>query len=179
MKILKIVLIVLATLIAVPLVVAAIAKKDYSVERSVTINKPRAQVFAFVKLLKNQDQFSKWASMDPAMKKTYTGTDGTIGFISAWDSQDPNVGVGEQEIKGITEGERLDFELRFKKPFEATDKAYMITESAGEKATLVKWGFNGHMKYPMNLMLLFMDFDKMLGSDLQTGLDNLKRVLEK
>jgi len=35
------------------------------------------------------------------------------------------------------------------------------------------------MKYPMNLMFLFMDFDKMLGDDLQTGLDNLKTVLEK
>jgi hypothetical protein len=35
------------------------------------------------------------------------------------------------------------------------------------------------MPYPMNLMLLFMDMDGMLGKDLQQGLDNLKGVLEK
>jgi hypothetical protein len=35
------------------------------------------------------------------------------------------------------------------------------------------------MAYPMNLMLVFMDMDAMLGKDLQTGLNNLKAVLEK
>jgi hypothetical protein len=39
--------------------------------------------------------------MDPNMKKTYTGTDAEVGFISAWESTDKNVGVGEQEIKKI------------------------------------------------------------------------------
>lgn len=31
----------------------------------------------------------------------------------------------------------------------------------------------------MNLMLLFMDMDKMLGPDLEKGLEKLKIVLEK
>lgn len=110
MKILKIVLIVVAVLIAVPLVTALFVKKDYGVEREITISKPKQQVFDYIKLLKNQDNFSKWAMMDPNTKKTYTGEDGTVGFVSAWESE--ITGVGEQEIKKITDGERLDFELR-------------------------------------------------------------------
>jgi uncharacterized protein YndB with AHSA1/START domain len=179
MKILKIVLIGIAAIIALALIVAAFTKKDYAVVREITINKPKQEVFDYVKFLKNQDNYSKWAMMDPNMKKTYTGTDGTVGFVSAWDSQEKNVGAGEQEIKGITNGERIDFELRFKRPFEATDYAYMTTEDAGNNQTKVKWGFNGKMKYPMNLMLLCMDMDKMLGKDLDTGLSNLKSILEK
>jgi hypothetical protein len=35
------------------------------------------------------------------------------------------------------------------------------------------------MPYPMNLMLLCMNMDKMIGKDLETGLTNLKGVLEK
>jgi hypothetical protein len=35
------------------------------------------------------------------------------------------------------------------------------------------------MKYPMNLMLLFMNMEKMVGGDLDKGLQNLKSVLEK
>jgi hypothetical protein len=35
------------------------------------------------------------------------------------------------------------------------------------------------MKYPMNLTLLFMDMDTMLGKDLSGGLSNLKALLEK
>ena len=117
--------------------------------------------------------------MDPNMKKDYRGTDGTVGFVSAWESQADSVGKGEQEIKKITEGERIDFELRFEKPFEATDFAYMTTESLDSSQTKVKWGFNGKMPYPMNLMCLFMDMDAMLCPDLAKGLSNLKGILEK
>jgi hypothetical protein len=113
------------------------------------------------------------------MKKTYTGTDGTVGFISAWESDTSDVGAGAQQIKKIAEGVRLDFEIRFKKPFEATDYAYMITESVSDAKTKVKWGFKGSMPYPMNLMLVFMNMEKMLAPDLQNGLENLKGILEK
>ncbi|PWV53505.1 SRPBCC family protein [Chitinophaga sp. S165] len=179
MKVLKKILLVIVVLVVILLIVAAFTKKRYAVEREIVINKPKQEVFDYVKLLKNQDNYSKWAMMDPAMKKTYTGTDGTVGFISAWESDKKDVGKGEQEIKKITEGERLDFELRFIKPFEATEHAYMLTEAASPASTKVKWGFDGHMNYPMNLMLLCMDFEKMIGDDLQTGLNNLKTNLEK
>jgi hypothetical protein len=113
------------------------------------------------------------------MKKSYKGTDGTVGFISRWESNKKEVGWGEQEIKKITEGERIDFELRFIKPFEATEPAYMTTEAVNENQTKVVWGFSGHMNYPMNLMLLFMDMEEMIGGDLETGLNDLKTILEQ
>lgn len=178
MKILKTILIAVGILIAVPLIVAIFVKKDYEVEREITIDKPKEEVFDYVKFLKNQDNYSKWATMDPDMKKTYRGTDGIVGFVSAWESDNKDVGKGEQEIKKITDGERIDFELRFFEPFESTEPAYMTTESVSENQTKVKWGFSGHMDYPMNIMMLFMDFEKMIGDDLDTGLKNLKAVLE-
>jgi uncharacterized protein YndB with AHSA1/START domain len=179
MKILKRVLLVIAIIIAIPLIVALFVKKDYAVEREIIINKPKQEVFDYIKQLKNQDNYAKWNMMDPAMKRTYTGTDGTVGFIAGWDSENPDVGKGEQEIKQITEGEKIDFELRFKKPFEATNAAYMTTEAVGEGQTKVKWGFNGHMPYPMNFMCVFMNMDEMIGADFSTGLTNLKTILEK
>lgn len=179
MKIFKKILIAVGILIAIALITALFVKKDYAVEREITINKPKQEVFDYIKYLKNQDHYSKWAMMDPEMKKTYRGTDGTVGFVSTWESDNKEVGTGEQEIKKITEGEQIDFELRFFKPFEANEAAYMKTEAVSENQTLVKWGFNGHMDYPMNLFLLFMNFDKMIGGDLETGLSRLKIELEK
>ena len=111
------------------------------------------------------------------MKKNYTGTDGTVGFVSAWESDNKDVGKGEQEIMGITEGQRIDYELRFKEPFESKGGAYMTTADAGG-ATKVEWGFEGNMAYPMNIMMLFMDMEKALGPSLAEGLDNLKKELE-
>jgi len=179
MNVLKKIVIVLAILFAIPLVVALFVKKDYGVEKEIIIDKPKQEVFDYIRFLKNQDNFSKWATMDPNMKKTYRGTDGTVGFVSAWESDNSDVGNGEQEIIKITEGERIDFELRFMKSFESTESAYMTTESVSENQTKVKWGFSGHMKYPMNLMMLFMNFEKMIGDDLQAGLNKLKTELEK
>ena len=179
MKTLKKILIVLVIIIAIPLIIALFVKKDYAVEREVTIDKPKQEVFEYVKFVKNQDNYSVWANKDPNMKKEYKGTDGTVGFISAWDSENKEVGKGEQEIINIAEGERVDMKLRFKKPFEAQDDAYLITDAVGENQTKVKWGFKGAFPYPMNLMGLFMDMDKTVGKDLETGLVNLKSILEK
>ncbi len=174
MKILKRVLVVLAV-IALVLVAALLIKKDYAVEREITINKPKSEVFRYIKYLKNQDNYSKWSMMDPDMKRSYRGTDGEVGFVSRWESASDSVGVGEQEILKITEGERLDFELRFEKPFEAKEQVYMTVTAVNDNQTKVVWGFKGQMNY---LMCLFMDMEKIIGSDLQTGLERLKQVLE-
>lgn len=179
MNIIKKILLGLFGIIVLALLIALFLPKEYAVEREITINKPKDSVFNYIKYLKNQDNFSVWSSKDPAMKKTFTGTDGTVGAIASWDSKDKNVGVGEQEIKKIVEGKRIDFELRFKVPFESTDNAYMITEAISANQTNVKWGFEGKMPYPMNLMLPIMNMEEMLGKDLQDGLNNLKAVLEQ
>ena len=118
MKIVKRILIGVAILMAVPLIVGLFVRTDFAVEREVIINKPKNDVFNYVKHLKNHDNFSKWATMDPQMKKDYRGTDGTVGFVSAWDSDNQDVGKGEQEIKRITEGERIDVEIRMRSPFQ-------------------------------------------------------------
>ncbi len=73
MKILKKILIVVVILIAIPLVIALFVKKEYAVEREVTINKPKQVVFNYVKHLKNQDNYNKWVRMDPNMKKDFRG----------------------------------------------------------------------------------------------------------
>ena len=179
MKIIKRILIILGSLVALILIVALFVKKEYTVERGISINKPNQEVFNYIKFLKNQNNYSKWSTMDAEMIKEYSGIDGTVGFVSGWDSKKDDVGKGEQEIKKITEGERIDFELRFIRPFEAIENAYMTTESESETSTKVNWGCNGKMNYPMNLFLLVIDMDAMIGKDLEIGLSNLKSILEK
>lgn len=179
MKNFKKALLIIGILITIPLIAAMFLKNNYAVERKIVINKPKSEVFEYLKFLKNQDNFSKWATMDPDMKKSYRGKDGTVGFVSAWESTNEDVGQGEQEIEKITEGERIDYELRFIEPFESTEKAYMTTTTVAENQTAVTWGFTGHMAYPSNIWLLFLNFEEMIGGDLQTGLEKLKSELEK
>jgi len=113
------------------------------------------------------------------MKKTYAGTDGTPGFVYAWDSIDKNTGKGEQEIKNIVDGEQIGSEIRFERPFKSVSQALMTATDLGGDQTRVKWQFSSTLKYPMNMMLLFLNFDKILGKDMETSLSRLKGILEK
>jgi uncharacterized protein YndB with AHSA1/START domain len=175
MKILKTILIVVLIIIALPFVIAIFIPGDYAVQREVVINKPKAEVFDYIKHIKNQDTYSTWNMADPAKKTTFTGTDGTEGFIYTWNGND-KVGEGAQEITKITEGERIDMDLRFKRPFESEAHTFMSTEET-ERGTKVTWGMNGHNEYPKNIMNLFMD--TMMGDALSQNLTNLKNNLEK
>jgi hypothetical protein len=55
----------------------------------------------------------------------------------------------------------------------------MTTKTVTDSVTKVNWGFKSTMPYPMNLMRLFMNLEKMLGDDYSKGLTNLKVELEK
>lgn len=175
MNILSIVLIVIGVLIALPLIVALFVKKDYRIEEQVSVARPLPAVFAYVKLLDNQQHFNKWVMADPTMKKTLTGTDGTVGFIYAWNSTDKNVGEGEQEIKAVTES-TLNTEIRFVRPFQGIAYVTIATDSISAQETRIRWIMEGRAPYPINITNLFTG--KILHADMQLSLQNLKKILE-
>ncbi|HEY5825184.1 MAG TPA: SRPBCC family protein [Cyclobacteriaceae bacterium] len=173
------ILIIVLIIIAIPLIIAATLSKDYVIEREITVDKPIKEVFEYVKLIRNSENWSKWVMTDPNSKKTYKGTDGTVGFVYGWDSENKNVGQGQQEITAIKEGERVDFELRFIKPFENKSNAAITTEHIGGNQTKVKWYFMGERGYIMKLMHFVLRLEKMLGKDMVISLNTLKSALEK
>ena len=176
MNALIIILLIIAVPVALFLLLGLFVKKEYSIERQITINKTKQEVFNYVKFLKNQEHYSKWVMIDPAMKKNFKGTDGTVGFVYAWDGN-KKAGKGEQEIKRLRDGESVDVELRFEKPFEGVATAFLTTTTAQTGQTVVKWGMNGRSAFPMNAMNPFVI--GMLGKDLDQSLFNLKTNLEK
>lgn len=170
------VFVALSLVITVPLIAALFFPTKIVVEREITINRPKEEVFHFIKQIKNQKLYNKWMMMDPKIKQAFRGQDGTVGFIASWDSENENVGKGEQEIKKIVEGERLDIELRFEHPFRGTSPIYTLTERISPSQTRVESGFQGEMSYPMNLICSFIA--EKLGQDMQDNLIKLKGVLE-
>ena len=177
MNIIIAILLGIAGLIVLLLIIALFTKKEFNVERSITINRSRQDVFDYARKLKNQEKYSVWVMRDPNVHLVYTGTDGTVGATSAWKSDDKHVGIGEQEIKKIHEGESIEVEVRFKKPFEDTNYARTSVSDAGDGQTKISTLFYGHNKFPKNLMNLMLD--KMIGKDMLKNLENMKHNLEK
>ena len=177
MKILKFSGFGIVGLIVIVLVSSFIVKTDFDVQRTVVIHQPIDHVFDYIRYLENQYEYSVWGDLDPDMNREFRGEDGTVGFVSVWQGNE-DVGRGEQEIVGIREGERIDYELRFYEPFESTSQSYMITDLLAEDMTRVTWGMSGSFSRPMNLMMLFFNLEEAIGSDYETGLNNLKAILE-
>lgn len=176
MNILLCILLVLVGIIALVLMLALLMKKHYYINREIIINANTDQVFGYIKQLKNQDKFNKWAMADPDMKKDFNGTDGTVGFIYAWNGN-KKAGEGEQEIKSITEGKKMETEIRFVRPIPSTAFAVMSTEKISENQTKVNWSNAGKMIFPMNIMRSMIE--NMLSKDMDISLNNLKNILEK
>jgi len=179
MKIIKYIVVALGILLAALLLMGLFLPKEYTVSRQVRINRSKVEVFDYVRLLKNQHYYSVWWKMDPNQVTTYTGEDGTVGFIAAWKSELDSVGSGEEEIVAIQEGERIEYALRFKEPFESNASSNMIFTATDSNSTTLTWNFKGDMSYPFNVMQLFMSMEDMLGKDIEQGLNNVKAILEK
>ena|SRR6218665_231838 len=171
-----IILIIVAALIVLPLIVALFTNKDYTVSREVLINASNQKVYDFLKQLKNQDHFNKWVMKDPGMKREFRGTDGTVGFVYAWDG-DKRAGAGEQEIKNLEEGKRIETEIRFVRPFVAVADVNLYIEAISAGQTKVSWSNASKMAYPMNVMKAMIE--KMLAKDMDESLLNLKKILEQ
>ncbi len=171
-----IVLYILIALVALILLSAAIMPKSFTLSAEIVVQKPCQEVFNFVKQIKNQEKYSVWVMADPNIKIDYTGTDGTVGFISSWSSENKNVGIGAQEITAIKEGERYDVELRFEKPFKATNQAYTTTVPVDSNRTKITTTFMGSNPFPLNLMIPMIK--KMLLKDMNQNFINLKGILE-
>lgn len=161
----------------IPFIIALFVKKNYNYHRSIAIDRSVETVFDYVKYIKNQDSYSVWNMKDLNKKQTFTGHDGAVGFIYAWDSEHKNAGAGEQEIVRIVENDRIATELRFIRPFKNIATTYTITEPISPNSTKVTWGMTGVNKYPMNLLTLLMKGG--LEKDIDQSLNNLKKILEK
>ena len=132
---------IVSGIIALLVFLSIIAPKTYNVSRSIVIHRKLAEVFEYIKLIKNQDHWSPWKKKDPNMKQEFYGIDGEAGFISKWEGN-KDVGSGEQEIINVIPNERIESQLRFLKPWKSQSDAYIQVEAIDNKSTRVIWGFS-------------------------------------
>lgn len=166
-----------AGIITLLLIMALFMKKEHYVNREIVINAPRQKIFDFLKMLKNQERFNKWATRGKENRKEeFKGTDGTVGFIYAW-SGDKSAGQGEKEIKNIIEGKRIETEIRFVKPMKMAASVIFDMESLPGEQTKLNMINTGTMKYPMNLFIPMAE--NKFPKDMDESLVTLKNILEK
>ncbi len=165
-------------LILLLLLLAGFVSRELNYEKSILIKSPIKKVWKYTNSLTALDKWSPWNDKDQNMKKTLIGIDGTVGAEQFWVSNVKNVGEGSQKISNIVEPTLFETKLNFIKPFKSFADGYVKLLDRGEE-TEAAWGFKSKMPYPMNLVKLFMNFEKSMDAEFSKGLNKLKELCEK
>ncbi len=153
------------------------AKKDYDVSRTVVINKPREEVYNFVRQLKNQPLWNPWFERDPDAIKKYKGNDGKVDASFYWKGN-RKVGEGIQRIVKAKQGRVFETRILFIKPVKINALTYIGVKDLDAEKTKMVWGVRGHLAFPLTIISIFYSPEKLLGEKLDRGLRDLKELLE-
>lgn len=176
LKIIGIIAAVLAVGIAGILVVAATRPDDFRVQRTASIKAPPEKIFPFINDFRQWPVWSPFEKVDPDMKRTYGATAVGPGATYAWDG-DKNIGAGSMTMVDSSP-QKVIIKLDFMRPFEAHNVAEFTLVPAGD-STNVTWSMHGPVPYFAKIIHMFINMDKMVGSQFAAGLADLKAAAEK
>ncbi len=179
LEIIAIIAAVLAIAIVIILILASTKPATFSVRRSAVVQAPAEVIFPLINNFHQWARWSPWEKRDPAMKRDYSGAESGKGAVYAWDGN-KNVGSGRMEILDASSSSKITIKLDFFKPFEGHNTAeFTFVREREAAATNVIWVMQGPSSFMSKVMQVFMDLDKMIGRDFETGLANLKTLTEK
>jgi len=173
---LQIILIAFAVIVIVLVIVVAMQPSEFRVARSATISAPPPAVFAQVNDFHKWEAWNPWGKIDPAMKQTYEGAPAGVGAIYTWVGN-KNVGEGRMTLTESRPSDLIRIKLEFFKPFAGTNIAEFTFKPAGNQ-TAVTWSMAGKNNFMAKAIHLFMNMDKMIGGQFETGLAQMKSIVE-
>lgn len=166
----------IAAVIVLFVLVVASRPATFHVERSITIAAPAESAFKRVNDFHAWTAWSPYEKIDPQMKRTFEGPASGTGAIYAW-AGTGRVGEGRMTIEKSDAPSQIAIKLEFFRPFTGTNAASFRFVAAPE-GTKVTWAMDGQNNFLSKAFSLFMDQDKMVGTDFESGLAALKGLAE-
>ncbi|MEL6494037.1 MAG: SRPBCC family protein [Cyanobacteria bacterium J06623_7] len=171
---------ILASLLALVIVVGLILPAKVHVEREIAIGSRPQKIYPLIANFQQWNKWSPWAKIDPHAEFKVVGRG--IKQKMFWSSEDPRVGEGSQEFLVLDKPNQIKTHLDFGK--QGTAKANFALIADG-KLTRVIWSLDTDMRADIPLYMkpfaaylgLFMD--SMVGKDYELGLRNLQQLLQK
>ena len=153
------------------------AKKEFDISRTVVINRPRDEVYNFVRQLKKQHLWMPWFRENFEGSLKYKGDDGKLDALLYWKGH-RKFYEGTQKIVKLNQGKIVETRFLIVRPFTIILLEYKGLKSIDEAKTKMVWGVRGSLKFPFSVIALLHPVDKAYGKELEKGLKNLKVVLE-
>jgi hypothetical protein len=176
LKALTVIVAVLAVALAAVLAYAATKPDTFRIQRTANIKAPPETIYPLINEFDRWGAWSPYEHRDPDMKRTRSGPNSGKGAVYEWDGN-KNVGKGRMEILE-TSPSKVVIKLDFLRPFEAHNTAEFTLQPRGD-TTDVTWAMHGPNLFVGKVMSVFIDIEKMVGKDFETGLASMKTVVEK
>ena len=175
-RVVRRILVLALTAIALLLLVSLFLPGRYRVQRSIVINAKVEAIYPLVATPRRWPEWSAWSlEKFPTMKYTYEGPESGVGAISRWD--DPKLGDGEMKITHADPAKGVWYELK-------TQHGALVSSGTVEfqrvgEGTRVFWSDEGELgRSPLRRVFGLM-VDRMLGPGLEAGLAKLKQRVEQ
>lgn len=172
-KILRFIFILILILFVGYLILCATSPAEVNIERSTSINAPKAVVWNQMVKLKNYENWSPWLEQDATINSVITGEDGKVGNKSEWTSK--NSGSGNMTITAV-DGYTMNYDLQFITPIKGTAKCWYKVEGedGAVVATTSYTSESGFWSRGMDALFV----KKMLTANFDRGLELLKAYCE-
>jgi len=174
---LKLIAIAVVVLVAGVLALATTKPDNFRVERSTLIQAPAKRIYPLIKDLQAFGTWSPYEKKDPAMRRTFSGAPSGKGAAYDWEGNS-QVGKGHLEITDSVPPARVAMRLDMLEPIEGHNTVLFTLEPQGG-STKVTWAIQGPMPFISKVIGVFVDMDRMVGTDFEAGLSDLKAIAEK
>lgn len=171
------IVIIIVVLIAAVLLFAATKPDSFRIQRAASIKAPPEKIFNILNDFRKSPEWSPYEKNDPAMKRTFSGAPAGKGSIYEFDGN-KDVGAGRIEIIESLPPKKVVLQLNMLRPFKGSNIVEYTLKPKGD-STEVVWAMNGPMSFFSKLICIFINIDRIVGTDFEVGLANLKAITEK
>lgn len=174
---LKTILIVVVVLMAAWLGFAATRPDTFEVQRSITVKAPPDKLFALIDNLHNFNRWNPFLAKDPQLEASHSGPPAGPGASFAWQGN-KDIGKGSMTVTRSQAPTQVLMDLHIVEPFEALNQVE-FTLQPDAAATQVTWALRGPSPTISKVMGLVFNMDRMIGTDFEVGLAQLKALAEQ
>lgn len=173
---LKIILLVVLAVIVIFAGFVASRPALFTYSESTLINASPEKIYPYLSQLKLGGNWSPYEKRDPAMKKEFSGTDGSPGSKMVFVGN-KDVGAGSVEILSLVPNEEVKLRLLMTKPMSVDNLiTYKIVPEGGQ--TRFTWSMAGENGFIGKLFVMLVDCGGMMKKDMNEGFENLRKIVE-
>lgn len=140
------------------------------VSKSISINKPAAEIYPHLNNFRNWISWSPWLLMDPNCQLDFADDNQSY----KWEGK--RVGAGNMKVIQEKENKEIHYDLNFTKPWKSANKTSFYLQDKGD-STQVTWTMDSSL--PLFMFWMKKAMIAYVGADYERGLQMLKSQAEK